>query len=46
MIFPKQAKILFIGDSITDGDRSRTGDVNHSLGDTYVRLIAARYWPP
>jgi lysophospholipase L1-like esterase len=43
MIFPKQAKILFIGDSITDGDRSRTGDVNHSLGDTYVRLIAARY---
>ena len=43
MIFPKQSKILFIGDSITDGDRSRTGDINHSLGDTYVRLIAARY---
>ena len=35
--------MLFIGDSITDGDRSRTGDVNHELGDTYVRLIAARY---
>jgi lysophospholipase L1-like esterase len=43
MTFPKQTKILFIGDSITDGDRSRTGDINHSLGDTYVRLIAARY---
>jgi len=37
------ARVLFIGDSITDGDRSRTGDVNHALGDTYVRLIAARY---
>ena len=43
MIFPKRSKILFIGDSITDGDRSRTGDINHSLGDTYVRLIAGRY---
>ena len=37
------SRVLFIGDSITDGDRSRTGDVNHELGDTYVRLIAARY---
>lgn len=35
--------ILFIGDSITDGDRSRTGDPNHPHGDTYVRLIAARH---
>lgn len=37
------SRVLFVGDSITDGDRSRTGDVNHELGDTYVRLIAARY---
>jgi len=42
-LFPPQSRVLFIGDSITDGDRSRTGDVNHALGDTYVRLIAARY---
>ncbi len=42
-IFPHGRRILFIGDSITDGDRSRTGDVNHDLGDTFVRLIAARY---
>lgn len=42
-LFPPGHRILFIGDSITDGDRSRTGDVNHSLGDTFVRLIAARY---
>jgi lysophospholipase L1-like esterase len=43
LIFPPGSRILFIGDSITDGDRSRTGDVNHALGDTFVRLIAARY---
>lgn len=43
IIFPRGSRILFIGDSITDGDRSRTGDVNHDLGDTFVRLIAARY---
>jgi lysophospholipase L1-like esterase len=42
-IFPRGHRILFIGDSITDGDRSRTGDVNHDLGDTFVRIIAARY---
>jgi lysophospholipase L1-like esterase len=43
LIFPPGSRILFIGDSITDGDRSRTGDINHALGDTFVRLIAARY---
>jgi lysophospholipase L1-like esterase len=42
-LFKRESRILFIGDSITDGDRSRTGDENHALGDTYVRLIAARY---
>lgn len=42
-IFPTRFQILFQGDSITDGDRSRTGDVNHELGDSYARLVAARY---
>jgi lysophospholipase L1-like esterase len=42
-IFPSGFKVLFQGDSITDGDRSRTGDANHELGDSYARLIAARY---
>jgi lysophospholipase L1-like esterase len=42
-LFPTAHRILFIGDSITDGDRSRTGDLNHAHGDTYVRLIAARH---
>ena len=42
-LFPPGHRILFVGDSITDGDRSRSGDVNHSQGDTFVRLIAARY---
>lgn len=42
-LFPPGHRILFIGDSITDGDRSRSGDINHSLGDTFVRMIAARY---
>ena len=42
-IFPPGFKVLFQGDSITDGDRSRTGDANHELGDSYARLVAARY---
>ena len=34
-------RILFIGDSITDGNRGRDGDPNHELGHGYVFLIAA-----
>lgn len=40
-IFRKGAKILFQGDSITDGGRSRDGDPNHDLGHGYAYLIAA-----
>lgn len=42
-IFPSGFKILFQGDSITDGGRSRTGDMNHELGDSFARLVASRY---
>ncbi|SFF19760.1 Lysophospholipase L1 [Paenibacillus catalpae] len=34
--------ILFIGDSITDGNRGRTDDPNHILGHGYVFQIAGR----
>ena len=44
-VFKKGAHILFIGDSITDMQRSRKPygwDQNHLLGHSYVFLIAAR----
>ena len=41
-MFDKNATILFQGDSITDGARGRTEDLNHILGHGYVFLIAAR----
>jgi len=41
--FRKGARILFQGDSITDGNRGRTEDPNHILGHGYVFVIAARY---
>ena len=35
--------VLFIGDSITDGGRARTGnDYNHTMGQGYAFLISAR----
>lgn len=41
-------KFLFIGDSITDGNRGRNEDPNHILGHGYVFSIASRlgkkYW--
>lgn len=42
-VFTPGAKILFQGDSITDGNRGRTADPNHILGHGYVYLIAARH---
>jgi lysophospholipase L1-like esterase len=42
-IFKKDARILFQGDSITDGGRGRNSDPNHILGHGYVYLIAANY---
>lgn len=40
---PKESRILFQGDSITDGNRGRNEDPNHILGHGYVFIIAAKY---
>jgi lysophospholipase L1-like esterase len=42
-IFRKDARILFQGDSITDGNRGRSEDPNHILGHGYVFIIAAKH---
>ena len=37
------ATIVFIGDSITDGGRARTGsDFNHTMGQDYAFILAAQ----
>lgn len=36
--------ILFQGDSITDGARTRNNDWNHIMGHGYSYLIASRFW--
>ena len=41
--FQKDARILFQGDSITDGNRGRSPDPNHILGHGYAFIIAAKY---
>lgn len=41
--FSKGARILFQGDSITDGNRGRSADPNHILGHGYVFITAARH---
>ena len=41
--FSPGARILFQGDSSTDGNRGRSADPNHILGHGYVFLIAARH---
>jgi hypothetical protein len=40
--FTPGARIVFQGDSITDGNRGRSADPNHILGHGYVFIIAAR----
>lgn len=40
--FTQDARILFQGDSITDGNRGRSADPNHILGHGYAFIIAAR----
>lgn len=40
----ENAVILFQGDSITDGNRSRNNDWNHVMGHGYAYLIASRLW--
>ena len=42
-IFKKDARILFQGDSITDGNRGRSPDPNHILGHGYQFIVAAKY---
>jgi rhamnogalacturonan acetylesterase len=42
-LFTEGSRVLFQGDSITDGNRGRTADPNHILGHGYAFLIAARY---
>lgn len=42
-VFTKGARVLFQGDSITDGNRGRSADPNHILGHGYAFLIAAKY---
>ena len=41
--FTPGARILFQGDSITDGNRGRSADPNHILGHGYVFIIAAKH---
>src|SRR3954471_10498402 len=41
-IFTPGARILFQGDSITDGNRGRSADPNHILGHGYAFIISAK----
>jgi lysophospholipase L1-like esterase len=41
--FSKGSRILFQGDSITDGNRGRSADPNHILGHGYAFIIAAEF---
>ena len=42
-VFKPGVRILFQGDSITDGNRGRSADPNHILGHGYVFITAARH---
>ena len=41
--FTSGSRILFQGDSITDGNRGRGADPNHILGHGYAFIIAAKF---
>ncbi len=41
--FTSGTRILFQGDSITDGNRGRSADPNHILGHGYTFIIAAKF---
>jgi lysophospholipase L1-like esterase len=41
--FAPGARVLFQGDSITDGNRGRSDDLNHILGHGYQALVASRF---
>ncbi|CAN5554293.1 hypothetical protein BH11BAC3_BH11BAC3_29510 [soil metagenome] len=40
----KKITILFQGDSITDGGRSKNNDWNHLMGSGYVYLLSSSLW--
>lgn len=42
-LFAEGQRVLFQGDSITDGARGRNADPNHILGHGYAFIIAAKY---
>lgn len=42
-VFKDGSRILFQGDSITDGNRGRSADPNHILGHGYAFIIAAKF---
>jgi lysophospholipase L1-like esterase len=42
-VLTEGTRVLFQGDSITDGNRGRTADPNHILGHGYQALVPARY---
>jgi lysophospholipase L1-like esterase len=41
---PATVKILFQGDSVTDGNRGRSNDWNHVMGHGYAYTIAGKLW--
>lgn len=41
--FPEGTRILFQGDSITDGNRGRNQDPNHILGHGYQFIVSCKY---
>ena len=41
--FTPGARVLFQGDSITDGNRGRNADPNHILGHGYAFIISAKF---
>ncbi|HEX8915723.1 MAG TPA: SGNH/GDSL hydrolase family protein [Humisphaera sp.] len=43
LLFPPGSRVLFQGDSITDGNRGRSADPNHILGHGYAFIIAAKH---
>jgi lysophospholipase L1-like esterase len=42
-IFQPGNRILFQGDSITDGARNRNNDLYNVMGNSYAQLVAAKY---
>ncbi|HEV7380321.1 MAG TPA: SGNH/GDSL hydrolase family protein [Dyadobacter sp.] len=43
-VIPATVKILFQGDSVTDGNRGRNDDWNHVMGHGYAYTVASKLW--